>query len=83
MALPIVMEGRPTMTYHELAKLRGKAPRTIQNEISAGLCPVPIWKDGATWLCSVSDVADWLDRERDAAIDASPRLKVDYERIRE
>ena len=80
MALLIANEGRPTMTHHELAKLRNKSHRTVQNEISAGLCPVPVWKDGATWLCNVSDVAAWLDRERDAAIAADPTLQTHFER---
>lgn len=79
LALLIVNEGRPTMTHHEFAKLRNKSPRTIQNEISAGECPVPVWKDGGAWLCKVSDVADWIDRERDNAILADGRLRGDYE----
>lgn len=79
MALLIANDGRPTMTHHELAKLRNKSHRTVQNEISAGLCPVPVWKDGATWLCNVSDVAAWLDRERDAAIAGDKRLQEDFE----
>lgn len=79
MALLIANEGRPTMTHHELAKLRNKSHRTVQNEISAGQCPVPVWKDGATWLCNVSDVAAWLDRERDAAIAGDKRLQQDFE----
>jgi len=83
MALLIANEGRPTMTHHELAKLRNKSHRTVQNEISAGACPVPVWKDGATWLCNVSDVAAWLDRERDAAILADKRLQADYEQTTE
>jgi hypothetical protein len=80
MALLVANEGRPTMTHHELAKLRSKHHRTVQNEISAGQCHVPAWKEGATWLCNAADVADWLDRERDAAIEANPRLQRDYER---
>jgi hypothetical protein len=80
MALLIANEGRPTMTHHDLAKLRNKHHRTVQNEIDAGLCPVPVWKDGATWLCNVADVAAWLDRERDAAIEATPQLKVDFDK---
>ncbi len=79
MALLITTEGRPTMTHAELAKLRNKSPRTVQNEIHAGTCPVPTWKDGGAWFCNVSDVAAWMDRERDAAIAAQPRLAVDFE----
>lgn len=56
------------MTHHELAKLRNKSHRTVQYEMNSGVCPVPVWQDGATWLCNVSDVAARLDRERDAAI---------------
>jgi len=67
------------VTHHELAKLRNKHHRTVQNEIGAGLCSVPVWKDGATWLCNVSDVAAWLDRERDTAIMANKRLQEDFE----
>lgn len=79
MALLIANEGRPTMTYKEFAKLRDKAPRTVLNEISARRAPVPMWKDGDNWVCNVSDVAAWLDRERDAAIAADPRLQDDFE----
>ena len=79
MALLIATEGRPTMTHHELAKLRNKHHRTVQNEIAAGNCPVPVWKDGATWMCNVADVAAWLDRERDAAIAGDKRLQEDFE----
>jgi hypothetical protein len=83
MALLIATEGRPTLTHRELAKLRSKSHRTVQNEISAGLCPVPIWKDGNTWLCNVADVAAWLDRLRDEALAAAPRLEGDFERFSE
>lgn len=81
MALLITTEGRPTMSHHELAKLRSKHHRTILNEISAGLCPVPAWKDGGNWLCNVADVAAWLDRLRDEAIAADPRLLRDFVRF--
>ena len=80
MALLIVMEGRPIMTHQQFAKLRSKFHRTVQNEISAGTCPVPMWKDGATWFCHVRDVAEWMDRERDAALYSSPYLRCEFER---
>ena len=66
--LLLLTEGRPTMTHEEFAHLRNKSPRTVQNEIYNQKNPVPFWQDGGSWQCHVSDVADWLDRQRDEAI---------------
>lgn len=73
-ALLLLTDGRPTMTHAEFAQLRHKSPRTIQNEIYARRNPVPFWKDGAEYLCSVSDVASWLDGQRRDAISNRPHL---------
>jgi len=71
-ALLLMTEGRPVMTHNELAKLRGKSPRTVMNEIHAKATPVPMWKDGSSWVCNVADVASWLDDQREQAILAGP-----------
>lgn len=73
-ALLLLTDGRPTMTHTEFAKLRHKSPRTIQNEIYAKKNPVPFWKDGGEYLCSVSDVAAWLEGQRQDAISSLPHL---------
>ncbi|WP_422015228.1 hypothetical protein [Roseateles sp.] len=75
-ALLLLTDGRPTMTHAEFARLRSKSPRTIQNEIYAKRNPVPFWKDGGDYMCSVADVATWLDGQRDIAISELPHLAV-------
>jgi hypothetical protein len=74
-ALLISVDGRAVMTLQEFAKLRGKSPKTVQNEISAKRCPVPMFKDGMEYMCHVADVARWLDSMRLEAIDGDPRLE--------
>lgn len=77
-ALLITTDGKPVMTYAQFAELRFRSPRTVLNEICARKNPVPFWKDGGEWVCFVADVADWIERNRDAAINESERLSREY-----
>lgn len=47
------------------------APRTAQNYAKAGRLPVPAFRGGegnkAPWLVNVTDLAAYLDKQRDAA----------------
>jgi len=78
MALLIVNDGSPIMTHRTLAKLRGKSPRTLLNELSARRNPIPMWKDGGDWICTVADVAAWIDRQREQALTTDRRLQDEF-----
>lgn len=65
--LLILSEGRPLLRLDEMAKLRNISTRTMQNHVYNKLCPFPTFKDGSIVCAHVSDVAAWIDREREAA----------------
>lgn len=60
-------DGNPVMPLAKLAELRGISLKTAQNQISAKTHPVPVWKDGGEWFAHVSDIATFIDRQREAA----------------
>lgn len=57
-------DGRPSMSLHEIAKLRGIDFRTAQNKVYDKTLGIPVWKDGGKWFAHVSDVAQWMDAQR-------------------
>ncbi|PZQ69588.1 MAG: pyocin activator protein PrtN [Variovorax paradoxus] len=62
-------DGRPTMNLSEIASLLSLDPRTVQNKIYAGRMPFPVFKLGESgdWVSHISDVAAYIDRQREAA----------------
>lgn len=65
--LLVMTDGRPVMTLKEVAKLRNLTERSLLNQIYAESCPVPMWKDGGGWFAHVSDVATWIEEQREKA----------------
>lgn len=58
---------RPTMTDKEVADLMGIGVRTLENKIYAKECPIPMFKIGSNWAAHITDVAKYIDDQRDAA----------------
>lgn len=59
--------GAPVLTAAQFATLRNIKRVTLMNQIYARTCPVPMFRDGSEWFAHVSDVAAWLDAEREKA----------------
>lgn len=72
MMLLIQTDGRPTLNLAEVSKLLSIEPRTAQNRIYAHRMPFPMFKlgDSGDWVAHVSDVAKYIDEQRDAALKA-------------
>lgn len=62
---------RPTMTGKEVAELLGIGERTLENQIYDQRCPIPMFKLGSKWAAHISDVAAYIDRQRDGARNAT------------
>lgn len=60
-------DGRVVLTLEEACAAIGIATKTGYNLLSAGNFPLPHRKTGKRVLIDVRDVAEYLDRERDAA----------------
>jgi hypothetical protein len=58
----------PVMTLEQLAELMSLAPRSLENKIYAGECPIPTFKIGNKWHAHISDVAVYIDSQRAAAM---------------
>lgn len=54
----------PRLTMEQLADLMGLEMQTLYNQISAGTCPVPTYREGKQRFADVRDVAEYLDRAR-------------------
>lgn len=69
MMLLIQTDGRPTLKLSEVAALLSIDPRTAQNKIYAHRMPFPMFKlgDSGDWVAHVSDVAKYIDDQREAA----------------
>lgn len=69
MMLLIQTDGRPTLKLCEVAALLSIDPRTAQNKIYAHRMPFPMFKlgDSGDWVAHVSDVAKYIDDQREAA----------------
>lgn len=66
-------DGRPTLNLAEVSKLLSIEPRTAQNRIYAHRMPFPMFKLGESgdWVAHVSDVAKYIDEQREAALKAA------------
>lgn len=56
------------MTLEQVAELMGLAPRTLENNIYAEKCPIPMFKLGNKWHGHIADVAVYIDKQRAAAV---------------
>ena len=67
--LLITTDGSPTMTVTQVAKILNVDPRTIQNKIYKKDIPFPMFKlgDSGGWSAHVSDVANYIDTQRESA----------------
>lgn len=65
--LLVMTDGAPVLTGEQLAALRNIKRATLMNQIYARSCPVPMFRDGNEWFAHVSDVAAWIDAERERA----------------
>ena len=54
----------PRLTLAQLAEFLHVAESTLYNQISAGACPVPTYREGKVRFADVRDVAEYLDRAR-------------------
>lgn len=72
MMLLIQTDGRPTLNLAEIAGLLSLDPRSAQNKIYKRQMPFPVFKLGASgdWVAHISDVAQYIDGQRDAAAKA-------------
>jgi predicted DNA-binding transcriptional regulator AlpA len=69
MMLLIQTDGRPTLSLPEIAQLLGVGSRTVQNKIYERRLPFPVFKlgDSGEWVAHISDVAGYIDSQRDEA----------------
>lgn len=51
------------LSFSDVQKMVGLAPKTIRNMISAGKFPRPLPGDSF----AIQDVADWIDKQRKAS----------------
>jgi hypothetical protein len=58
----------PVMTLEEVAALFGVASRTLENRIYRKDCPIPMFKVGGNWAAHISDVAKYIDAQREDAL---------------
>lgn len=64
---------KPILTATEVAELLDINERTLENQIYAERCPIPMFKMGSKWAAHVADVAEHIDRKRAEARNA-PRF---------
>ena len=64
----LLTHGSPTMTGKEVGDLLGISERTLENQIYAQKCPIPMFKVGSKWAAHISDVAAYIDAQRAAAL---------------
>lgn len=69
MMLLIQTDGRPVLGIGDIAKLLSVSIRSVQNKIYKAALPFPTFKlaDSGEWVAHVSDVAAYIDKERDTA----------------
>jgi hypothetical protein len=68
-------EGRPIMYPEEMAKLFGITVESLRNKLYAKRLPVPTFKVGGKTCAHVTDVAAYIDHQRDEAATESLRDK--------
>lgn len=59
----------PIMSAGQVAELMGITERTLENQIYAERCPIPMFKVGSKFAAHISDVAGYIDGQRAAAIE--------------
>jgi hypothetical protein len=62
---------RPTLNAAEVADLLDITERSLENQIYAERCPIPMFKMGSKWAAHVADVAEYIDRQRADARNAA------------
>ena len=67
LALLLTYDG-PTMSLDEVAELMGITPRSLENQIYAERCPIPMFKVGTKYAAHIADVANYIDSQRAAAL---------------
>lgn len=67
---------KPVMTLEQLAELMGVTSRTLENNIYAQKCPIPMFKLGNKWHGHVTDVAAYIDEQRVAALNSLDHREV-------
>lgn len=70
----------PTIGMKELATVLKKSPKTVDNLIRAGRCPIPTYREGGHRVASTLDVAEYLDARRQAARNVWEREQATLER---
>lgn len=70
--LLVQTDGRPTMNLSEMAALLSLDPRSLQNKIYKRTAPFPVFKlgDSGDWVAHISDIAKYIDDQREAATKA-------------
>lgn len=68
--LLIQTDGRPVLDMKSLASLMNVTERSVQNKIYKKALPFPTFKiaDSGEWVAHVSDVAAYIDAQREEAL---------------
>jgi len=76
MMLLIQTDGRPVLGINDIAALLNISPRSVQNKIYRNEMPFPTFKmaDGGEWQAHISDVAAYIDQQRENARRTSEAL---------
>lgn len=61
----------PTMTAPQVADLLGITERSLENQIYAQRCPIPMFKIGNKFAAHITDVAEYIDKQRAEALKAN------------
>lgn len=59
---------RPIMYASEVAELLDVTERTLENQIYAKRCPIPMFKMGSKYVAHLADVASYIDHQRSEAV---------------
>ncbi|MES2007968.1 MAG: hypothetical protein V4468_03645 [Pseudomonadota bacterium] len=60
-------DGRVLLNLDDVCDALGTKKQTAYNQLSAGMFPVPMRKEGKNLVCDIRDVAKYLDEQREAA----------------
>lgn len=63
----LLTHDKPIMTAAQVADLLGITERSLENQIYAGRCPLPMFKVGSKYHAHISDVAAYIDAQREQA----------------
>jgi hypothetical protein len=62
---------KPTLSAAQVAELLDITERSLENQIYAERCPIPMFKMGSKWVAHVADVAEYIDHQRAEARNSS------------